>query len=336
MIPSNHALFFDLEGPLSPQDNAQELFKQTVKHGKELFKLISRYDDLLVLEGRPDYEPGDTLALILPFLADVGVTVDDVLRVSQETTTLVPGAIELFDELSGSPGVDLSILSSSYTPHAENAAFLAGFPREKVVATPISDEHIASFATTEVRHSLAAVERALLGSINSDLNTGSADRALRQILDPFYWTSLPQIMGRAPNAVVVPHGGRKKVRSLERRTHSLGLSTDRACFVGDSITDVAALQYVNAGGGLAVAFNANEYALPHATVAVASTVVTDVLPVVRAWLQDGRSGAYGVATAASDPTTVWVSGLSTAHLNEVLLTHEKYRGGVRGDAGELG
>jgi predicted HAD superfamily phosphohydrolase len=59
---------FDLEGPLSPQDNAYELMKLFPDGGK-IFEVISRYDDLLTLENRPDYEPGDTLALIAPFLA---------------------------------------------------------------------------------------------------------------------------------------------------------------------------------------------------------------------------------------------------------------------------
>jgi len=55
---------FDLEGPLTPQDNAYELMKLVPRGGK-IFEVLSRYDDLLALEGRPGYEPGDTLALII-------------------------------------------------------------------------------------------------------------------------------------------------------------------------------------------------------------------------------------------------------------------------------
>ena len=58
---------FDLEGPLSPQDNAYELMK-LFPNGDRIFEVISRYDDLLALEGKEDYEPGDTLSLIVPFL----------------------------------------------------------------------------------------------------------------------------------------------------------------------------------------------------------------------------------------------------------------------------
>ena len=37
-------------------------------NGDRIFEVISRYDDLLTLEEREGYEPGDTLALIVPFL----------------------------------------------------------------------------------------------------------------------------------------------------------------------------------------------------------------------------------------------------------------------------
>ena len=46
---------FDLEGPLSPQDNAYELMK-LFPDGGRVFEVISRYDDLLTLEDRQDYD----------------------------------------------------------------------------------------------------------------------------------------------------------------------------------------------------------------------------------------------------------------------------------------
>ena len=73
---------FDLEGPLSPQDNAYEVMG-LLPNGHKIFEVISRYDDLLALEGREEYEPGDTLALIVPFLVYHGITEQDVKRVSE-------------------------------------------------------------------------------------------------------------------------------------------------------------------------------------------------------------------------------------------------------------
>ncbi len=47
----NNFIAFDLEGPLSPQDNAYDLMK-LFPDGDKLFEVISRYDDLLTLEAR--------------------------------------------------------------------------------------------------------------------------------------------------------------------------------------------------------------------------------------------------------------------------------------------
>jgi len=37
------------------------------KEGASVFEVISRYDNIISLVGRKGYEPGDTLALIVPF-----------------------------------------------------------------------------------------------------------------------------------------------------------------------------------------------------------------------------------------------------------------------------
>jgi len=75
---------FDLEGPLSPQDNAYELMA-IIPDGRRLFERLSRYDDLLALSGRPNYEPGDTLKLILPFLLAHGINESHIRQVWAKT-----------------------------------------------------------------------------------------------------------------------------------------------------------------------------------------------------------------------------------------------------------
>ena len=93
-----NVICFDLEGPLSPQDNAYELMK-LFPGGGRVFEVISRYDDLLTLEGRIDYEPGDTLALIAPFLVYHRITEEDVNTLARKAT-LTNGAMQLISRLS--------------------------------------------------------------------------------------------------------------------------------------------------------------------------------------------------------------------------------------------
>ena len=68
---------FDLIGPLSPQDNAYDLMK-LFPNGDRVFEVLSRYDDLLTLEEKEGYEPGDTLALIVPFLVLHNITEENI------------------------------------------------------------------------------------------------------------------------------------------------------------------------------------------------------------------------------------------------------------------
>ncbi|HEX59904.1 MAG TPA: energy-converting hydrogenase A, subunit R, partial [Methanomicrobia archaeon] len=70
-------VFFDLEGPLSPQDNAYEVMS-SIENGDKIFEVLSRYDDIISLEGREGYEAGDTLALIVPFLVVHSISERDI------------------------------------------------------------------------------------------------------------------------------------------------------------------------------------------------------------------------------------------------------------------
>ncbi|MDP2916814.1 MAG: hypothetical protein Q8O16_02660, partial [Dehalococcoidia bacterium] len=86
---ANNYIAFDLEGPLSPQDNAYDLMK-LFPDGDRLFEIISRYDDLLTLEGKEGYEPGDTLALIVPFLVLHDITEDNITELAANYTVYAP------------------------------------------------------------------------------------------------------------------------------------------------------------------------------------------------------------------------------------------------------
>ena len=80
------------EGPITKNDNAFELCATFIDKGSALFKVISRYDDILAdVVQRPGYKAGDTLRLILPFLKAYGVTDSSMLDFSRKNI-LMPGA----------------------------------------------------------------------------------------------------------------------------------------------------------------------------------------------------------------------------------------------------
>ncbi len=333
-------IFFDLEGPLSPQDNAYEVMG-LIPEGHRLFEVISRYDDLLTLEGREDYEPGDTLRLIVPFLVRHGITADDVKRVS-EMAGLVPGAAELMARLRPR-GWEVTVVSTSYEQHAINIGGKLGLPMAAIHCTRIDFDRLRARLSQEHLRQVAAMETIILRELyGDDLSSGSKDELIQKHLDPFYWgAGLAEVLF-APGSDVTVVGGRRKAWAMEAVARSRDCSLREAAFVGDSITDIQGARLIESLGGLAIAFNGNAFILPHVTVAVAATRLDSVYPVLEAWVSGGRAGAkrmIGEAPKGSKddgPYFHWMVGSEEARLNEVIALHKVFRGRMREAAAKLG
>jgi energy-converting hydrogenase A subunit R len=324
---------FDLEGPLVPQDNAYELMKLFPRGGK-IFEIISHYDDLLALEGRPDYEPGDTLALITPFLAYHGITEEQIAAMGQNVG-LTSGAIELISKLKSS-GWNIFCISTSYEQYAFPVTRRLGIPSENVACT--------SFPLKQIRQLLREDEFALLEQTEHEivnLSPVSNDTKLKEYLDFFYRQKLPQTSSGGMINEVKPVGGRRKVEALENFSTKMGKPLSFWAVVGDSITDFKMLQAVNKAGGLAIAFNANEYALKYATVSLASVRLDDLWILLEVWEKGKRQV---VARMVKEREKVsgqdnrenfhWLDG--TKDMTPALEIHKSIRNLVREEAAKLG
>ena len=94
-------------------------------------------------------------------------------------------------------------------------------------------------------------------------------------------------------------------------------------------------------GGLAIAFNANLYALPYATMSLASTSINDLAPVLAAWQTGGRDGAEEMVREKekaggkeSREHFHWLS--DRKDIADVISLHRGIRRLVREEAGKLG
>ncbi|MEA1872526.1 MAG: hypothetical protein U9M91_03950 [Chloroflexota bacterium] len=324
---------FDLEGPLAPQDNAYELMKLFPRGGK-IFEVISRYDDLLTLEGRPDYEPGDTLALIAPFLAYHGIEEEQIASMGQKAE-LTPGATELISKLK-SRGWYIFCISTSYEQYALPITQRLGIPSENVACT--------SFPLEQIRQLLSQDECALLEQTEHEivnLNPFTDDTKIREYLDHFYWQKLPQTSSGGMIGQVKPVGGRRKVVALENFSTKMGKPLSLWTVVGDSITDFKMLQAVNKAGGLAIAFNANEYVLPYSTLGLASVSLYDLWMVLKVWEKGGRHVVEGLVKekekAGGRSNREYFHWLAEEKdITTPLETHKRIRNLVREEAAKLG
>jgi energy-converting hydrogenase A subunit R len=324
---------FDLEGPLSPQDNAYELMK-LFPNGDKVFEVISRYDDLLTLEEREGYEPGDTLALIVPFLVLHNISENNIADLASQAS-LTGGAEKLASWLE-SKGWRVFCITTTYEQYAIHITHKLGIYTHNVAYTP--------FPGARLRLTLGKEETALLQQTEADILTMrpfADDARIKQSLDRFFWEKLPTTELGEVIKEVKPMGGRRKVAALEKFADKYDQPLSNWVVVGDSITDSRMLQAVDGAGGLAIAFNANEYALPYSTMGLASTLLSDLTEVLEAWQKGQRSRVEKMVKAKEKIGGVgdrgyfhWLSGRKD--IDAVIEVHKRIRRLVREEAGKLG
>ena len=323
---------FDLEGPLAPQDNAYELMK-LFPSGDRIFQVISRYDDLLTLEGRENYEPGDTLALIVPFLAYHGIK-EEQIDIMGQRAALTPGASELVSKLR-THGWQVFCASTSYEQYATGITQRLGIPTQNVACT--------SFPLNKISQSLTQDDFTLLEEMEKQIPNLSSmvDDDIKKLLDHFYWQELPQTKSGKMVTEVKPMGGSRKVKALEHFAAKTGEPLSHWVAVGDSITDFNMLQAVDNAGGLAISFNANEYALPYSTMSLASTRLDDLWVILETWDKGERSAVEKMVREKEEIGGEgkrghfhWLAGSND--ITEPLKIHSRIRRLVRKEAAKLG
>jgi energy-converting hydrogenase A subunit R len=340
-------IFFDLEGPISPQDNAYEVLG-LARDGEHVFEVISKYDDILTLKGRENYEPGDTLKLIVPFLIHSKISECDIKNVSKEAG-IVPGVKDVITHLTSS-GWDVYIISTSYEQHAHNIARQVGVEGKRVACTkmPLDDYHL-QFSEEDLGVVKDAQEKIL-----NELYPGDDEQKVLTELDGFFFGTLQESkLGNIFNEVTVV-GGQRKVDAMMKFAGDSDLSDGVA--VGDSITDFKMLAKIKEKRGLGVAFNGNEYSIPYADVAVATLDQRFLLPIISAFGEGGRNQAIDLAkrlenasfdeilksmpddTASTIPEDIKPPQYHKIGSNteEIIKIHKEYRTLIRGAAGKLG
>ena len=329
----NNFICFDLEGPLSPQDNAYELMK-LFPDGDRIFEVISRYDDLVTLEGRQDYEPGDTLALILPFLVLHNISDKDIAGLAG-SASFTGGAEKLASWLQ-SKGWKVFCITTTYEPYAIHLTQKLGIYSHHVACTSVPWDKLLLAPDREELNLIKQAEADIL-----TMKPATDDDRIKQSLDRFFQEKLAATGLGEIIKEVKPVGGRRKLDALNRFADKYELPLAGWVVVGDSITDFRMLEAVDGAGGLAIAFNANEYALPYATMSLASTSLGNLTEVLEAWRKRQRKGTEKVVRGkerggGSEGRGYfhWLSGREG--LDEIVSLHKGIRRLVREEAGKLG
>jgi len=232
---------FDLEGPLSPRDNAYELMK-LFPNGDRIFEVISRYDDLLTLEEREGYEPGDTLALIVPFLVLHNIAEADIARLAAEAR-LTGGAEKLVAWLQYKIW-KVFCITTTYEQYADHLTHRLGIFTHNVACT--------SFPLDKLHTKLDKADYQLLEKAEKDILTMQPvadDDRIKRSLDNFFWEKLPATNLGATIQQVKPVGGRRKVAALNKFADKYDQPLSNWVVVGDSIPISECSRQWNRPGG---------------------------------------------------------------------------------------
>ncbi len=323
-----NVICFDLEGPLSPQDNAYEV-TSLIENGDVIFETLSRYDDFLAFTDRENYEPGDTLVLIVPFLLMHGITEKDIIGVSSHAM-IVAGAKDLIAKLKVH-NWDVHIISTSYEQHAYLIGAALDVPRDHIACT--------RFDLPGLYEELAEEDISCIRDIEDDILNINDEKEIFKKLDNFYFKELKETtLGDIFSQVRVIGGGRK-VQALEEIAVSHNMPLNEVVVVGDSITDFAMLRRARDAGGVAIVFNGNEYAVPYANIALCGTDIGLLWELAQAC----ACGDDAIELACrmeqeyrDDPRVDCLVDADADKIADVVEAHKRFRKLVRGEAAELG
>lgn len=274
----------DCEGPISKNDNAQELANYFIPEGNKFFSLISKYDDYLAdIAKKSGYKAGDTLKLILPFLKAYGATNREIEEYSASNILLVPGAKESLSYIVKK--MPSFIISTSYEPYIYALCEVIDFPKENVYCTQLDIDKYVIYESeitllieiTEEILALPMIE--LPPEIKDYEHLSPTTKKTIQRLDEIFWQELLQTKSGEMLIKINPIGGLEKANAVKDSLKRTGNDLCGVMYVGDSITDVQALNLVRGNGGGAISFNGNRYALEAAEFACISghTIATAIL-----------------------------------------------------------
>ncbi|MDR2830661.1 MAG: HAD hydrolase family protein [Methanobrevibacter sp.] len=256
------AFITDCEGPISLNDNAYELCREFIPDGDKFFKVVSSFDDYLVGVNHENYNAGDTLKLIAPFLRAYGLSNEKILEFSNKNLSLLNGAKETMEYAK--KNMISYIVSTSYGQYIKALSNEINFPYKNTFYTYLDIDTIP----------IKDDEKDLLFSFKDEILKSDFDHQ-----EKIFFEEIPKLnIGRISENIVTVGGLGKKI-AINKIMAREDLTGKGLMYVGDSITDVESLQFVRESEGLSVSFNGNESALKESEIAIISddTIVTSVL-----------------------------------------------------------
>ena len=246
----------DCEGPLTLNDNAFELCEHFIENGGELFKILSLYDDYLVdVVKKEGYKVGNTLKFILPFFVLENLKNKDLIDFSKNNIYAIRDSKFLLKYLM--EAMNTYIVSTSYGQYIEALSDYMDFPFENTFYTNVDVD--ALHLNNEELQKIAEYKIQILG------NPDDYD-----LFDEIFFSEIPKMGIYEKIKEIDVIGGLGKKLAIDTIIEKYGVDINNMLYIGDSITDVEALDFARKNNGISISFNGNEYPLKVAELAIVS------------------------------------------------------------------
>lgn len=306
--------FTDWEGPWILTDFALEL-SMAVFNNERFFRNLSLYDDYLAYEvKREGYEAGYTLKLLAPFLLAAEVTDEEMRKIAELTARFVPDAEKAMRRLQ--KNWTPVVISTSYLQYLEETASMIGVEGH-LHGTEVDFESIRLSESTK-RNLLALID---------EIASLRGERLYRKLDEVFAMKDVAEVL-ESVKAI----GAGEKAEIV--RAYCESRNVEFPVVVGDSISDYKMFDVARDLGGVAVAFNGNEYALKHADVAIVSSTAMSEAAVIELFLTEGDRAYSKLSNLDLPETEIYI--IVDSDFKTVLEKSKRMRVKLRGLAGELG
>ena len=293
------------EGPLALNNNAFELCRDFIKpDGDRFFTQVSRLDGYLAdIAKQEGYKAGDTLKLILPFLKAAGLTNAGLTEFAEKTVRLAPGAEAVYRFLN-TLGFPIFEVSTGYRQFAEVVGKKLGFAEDRIFCMELDLD----------RYTLSPGEADKLKALKDEITAlppldippqaqkpedlSSETRESISQMERIFGKAIPGMdIGRMYEEVN-SIGGPEKARALADSLARTGVGMADTMYVGDSTTDMEAFKAVRMGGGVAVSFNGNRYAVNLAEFIVVANNAWPVALLTAIFQRWGKDGIVELSTSS--------------------------------------
>lgn len=246
----------DCEGPLTLNDNAFELCEHFIENGGKLFKILSLYDDYLVdVIKKEGYKVGNTLKFILPFFVLENLKNKDLIDFSKNNIYAIRDSKFLLKYLMGA--MNTYIVSTSYGQYIKALSDYMEFPFENTFYTNVDVD--ALHLNDEELQKIAEYKNQILA------NPDDYD-----LFDEIFFSEIPKMGIYEKIKEIDVIGGLGKKLAIDTIIEKYGVDINNILYIGDSITDVEALDFACKNNGISISFNGNEYPLKVAELAIVS------------------------------------------------------------------